>query len=189
MTGNAFSLPITYVYGQNTIEVTAIDLATNRSTAKRTVTFDNVNPSLAVTNPAQDLATNQASIALTGTVDDLTSTTVAVTVDGTTYTPAVTNGAIPAAVHVHRAEDLRRRRDGHGRRGEPDHGPAKHHLRHNAPKCFPESRDHPDEPAKPDLERDHGGQRDHKRHLLERHARPDRLPDGHDVADDSLRHD
>ncbi len=89
-----FSLPITLATNtNNTIFVYATDLAGNPSSAKRTVTHDNVSPALAVTNPAQDITTNQASILLQGTVADLTITMVTITNDGNTYTPAVTNGA------------------------------------------------------------------------------------------------
>ena len=93
VTGNSFSLPIMLVYGQNTIVVNATDLATNSGTASRTVTFDNVGPALAVTNPAQDIATNQSSIMLQGTVNDLlTGATVTISFDGTTYTPVLSSG-------------------------------------------------------------------------------------------------
>ena len=92
MTGNSFSLPVTLIYGQNTIEVTATDLAGNTGTSKRTVTLDNVNPVLAVTSPAQDISINQSNIALHGTVADITGTTVTVDLDGITSTPTVTAG-------------------------------------------------------------------------------------------------
>jgi len=44
--GALFSLTIKPVYGINTIEITATDLAGNTSTMKRTVTYDDQNPSL-----------------------------------------------------------------------------------------------------------------------------------------------
>lgn len=91
--GNDFSLlQITLVYGMNTIEVTATDLAGNISAAKRTVTFDNQNPSLSVTDPAQDTMTNQANMTIKGKTADLTAVTVTVTMDGNIYTPVVTGG-------------------------------------------------------------------------------------------------
>lgn len=92
MTGNFFSLPVTLVYGQNTIQATATDQAGNIGTAKRTVTLDNVNPALAITNPAQDIATNESSITLQGTVADLTGVAVTISFDGTVYAPSVTAG-------------------------------------------------------------------------------------------------
>lgn len=92
MDGTNFSLPITPDYGINTIEVTATDLAGNTSTAKRTVTFDDRNPSLSVTNPAQDIKTNQANMGIKGEVSDITAVTVTLTMDGNTYTPVVTDG-------------------------------------------------------------------------------------------------
>jgi hypothetical protein len=92
MTGNSFSLPVTLSYNMNTIEVTATDAATNKGTAIRTVTLDNVNPALAVTSPAQDISVNQSSIVLQGTVSDITAVTVTIAFEGTTYTPTITNG-------------------------------------------------------------------------------------------------
>ncbi len=61
-------------------------------TAKRTVTFDDQNPSLSVTDPAQDTKTNQANMTIKGETADLTAVTVTVTMDGNIYTPAVTGG-------------------------------------------------------------------------------------------------
>jgi Tol biopolymer transport system component len=92
MTGNSFSLPVGLSYGLNTIEVTATDLATNSSTAKRTVIFDAVSPSVSITSPAEDMTTNQPSVLLQGSVADLTGTTVTITLDGTDSTPSLTNG-------------------------------------------------------------------------------------------------
>jgi hypothetical protein len=66
MSGNDFTLNVPLIYGLNTIEVTARDLATNQSTLKRTVTSDDQNPSLSITAPAQDIRTNQGSILLKG---------------------------------------------------------------------------------------------------------------------------
>lgn len=92
MTGSAFSLPVALPFGQNTIQVTATDRAGNVGMVKRTVTFDNANPTIAVTYPAEDITTNQTSITLEGTVADLTGTTVTVTYDGTESAPPVENG-------------------------------------------------------------------------------------------------
>jgi len=89
ITDSTFSFPIAYEYGQNTIEITAIDLAGNIGTVKRTVTFDNISPAMAITTPAQDITTNQAGILLKGTVADLTITEVTITCDGITSTPTV----------------------------------------------------------------------------------------------------
>jgi len=90
--GNTWNVTAMLVYGQNTVEVLATDRAGNTTTDKRTVTYDNINPTLAVTNPAQDMVTNLSSITLEGTVTDLTSPTVTVMLDGATYTPVATNG-------------------------------------------------------------------------------------------------
>lgn len=93
MTGNSFSLPVVLAYGQNTVLVTATDLAGNFGTIKRTVTLDNVNPTVAITSPAQDITTNKTGLTFTGTVDDLTGVSVTVTIDGAIYAPEVANGA------------------------------------------------------------------------------------------------
>jgi len=79
--GNAFSLPVDLPYGQNTVLVTATDLAGNVSSVKRTVIFDNVKPTLAITNPAQDITTNQPGLLLQGTVADLTNIKMSIAVD------------------------------------------------------------------------------------------------------------
>ncbi|MDH4163772.1 MAG: FG-GAP-like repeat-containing protein [Nitrospirota bacterium] len=79
MAGNSFTATVNLVSGINTIDVTATDLAGNTSTAKRTVTFDNISPSLAITSPGQDTSTNQAAIIVGGTMDDSSGVTVVVT--------------------------------------------------------------------------------------------------------------
>ncbi len=98
MNGTDFSLSVALVYGINTIEVTATDLAGNTSTAKRTVTFDDRNPSLSVTEPAQDIKTNQSNVIIKGEVADLTVVTATVTMDGNIYTPAIADGKFQQAL-------------------------------------------------------------------------------------------
>ena len=94
VTGTTFSSDLTLVSGLNTIVVTATDQAGNTATAKRTVVYDDQSPSLAITDPTQDISTNQQSITLKGTVSDaLTAVTVTITKDGEVYTPTLTNGA------------------------------------------------------------------------------------------------
>lgn len=98
MNGNSFSLTVTPVYGINTIEVTATDLADNTSTAKRTLTFDDRNPSLSITDPSQDIKTDHADMTVKGATADLTAVTASITIDGNTYAPAVTNGTFEQPV-------------------------------------------------------------------------------------------
>ena len=91
--GLNFSATVNLAAGINTIDITATDLAGNITTAKRTVTSDTNAPSLAVTQPAQDIATTQDSITISGTVADaLTAVILTVSVDGQNYTPAITDG-------------------------------------------------------------------------------------------------
>ncbi|MEK9137674.1 MAG: chitobiase/beta-hexosaminidase C-terminal domain-containing protein, partial [Bacteroidota bacterium] len=80
--GNTFTLDIALASGVNTIEATATDTAGNTSTQKRTVTYDDAKPSLAITDPSQDIWTNQGSVTIRGTVSDaLTTVLVSVMVD------------------------------------------------------------------------------------------------------------
>ncbi|MDO9309629.1 MAG: CARDB domain-containing protein, partial [Deltaproteobacteria bacterium] len=91
--GDAFEANLTPVYGSNTIEVVAVDLAANKGTEKRTVTFDDQKPSLAITEPGQDIRTNRDVLILKGTVaDTLTPVSVSIEMDGVIYTPALMDG-------------------------------------------------------------------------------------------------
>lgn len=92
MTGNSFSFSVTPVYGINTIEVSATDLAGNVSTEKRTLTFDDQNPSLSITYPAQDVKTNRADMVIKGEISDLTAVSITITMVGATYSPPVIEG-------------------------------------------------------------------------------------------------
>ena len=56
--------------GLNTVDIVAIDLAGNTSSLKRTVTLDTSKPLVAITSPAQDLATNALSMAIQATASD-----------------------------------------------------------------------------------------------------------------------
>lgn len=94
-----FSSSASLTYGTNTIEVEASDLALNTATAKRTVTYDNLAPSLSVTQPPHDITTSQTSMDVQGSVSDLTITTVTMTVDGgAPETLAVTDGQFTKTV-------------------------------------------------------------------------------------------
>jgi hypothetical protein len=91
--GNAFNGVVYLVPGINTITITAIDQAGNSSSSKRTITYDNDKPTLAVTEPVQDLTTTEPTITLSGSVaDTLSDVTVSVTMAGQSHTPAIANG-------------------------------------------------------------------------------------------------
>ncbi|MDR3578684.1 MAG: Ig-like domain-containing protein [Oryzomonas sp.] len=80
---NGFTVQVPLAAGTNTITITATDQAGNFTTAKRTVLYDTVNPTIQITEPPQDLVTNQANYLVQGTVSDpQTSVTVVVSVDG-----------------------------------------------------------------------------------------------------------
>lgn len=99
MTGSVFTAPLVLTPGYNTIEVTATDLANNRNTLKRTVVYDDQNPSLAVTIPALDIRTNLGGLTIRGTVSDpYTAVSVTITMDGQTFYPPVVNGQFEQAV-------------------------------------------------------------------------------------------
>lgn len=94
LTGTAFTRDVTLAPGINTINITATDAAANSTSVKRTVTFDNANPSLTVTDPPQDITISQNTITLSGTASDpFSSVTLSVAVDGLAFAPALTQGA------------------------------------------------------------------------------------------------
>jgi len=100
LNGSDFSYSANLSPGTNTIEVTATDLAKNVSSAKRTVVYDNLSPSLAITVPSQDITTSQNSITLKGTVtDSLTDVTMTVVVDGASFNPPVVNGTFEQKIN------------------------------------------------------------------------------------------
>jgi hypothetical protein len=72
MTGTGFTATVNLVSGINTINITAIDLAGNTTSAKRTVTYSAPASqlTLAVTNPPQDVTTHYPSMTIRGTVKD-----------------------------------------------------------------------------------------------------------------------
>lgn len=88
--------PVTLTSGINTLEVVATSGAKS-SSMKRSVIYDPSLPVLAITSPAQDIATNQPNMNITGTVSDAGSAvTLAATVNGAVVTPApvaTNNGA------------------------------------------------------------------------------------------------
>lgn len=100
MNGGAFTATVILEPGYNTIEITAADLAGNRSTLKRTVVFDDQVPSLAVTVPSQDIRTNQRSLTIKGTVsDDLSAVGVTISKDNEIFTPPVIDGTFEQTVN------------------------------------------------------------------------------------------
>ena len=99
MNGLDFSANLNLVPGINTIRVIATDAAGNKSYVKRTVIYDDQIPTLAITNPNQDISTDQSGLTISGIAfDPYTVVTVSITMDGQTYTPAVVNGQFEQAV-------------------------------------------------------------------------------------------
>jgi len=92
--GSSFSVSLNLAAGINTISVTATDQAGNSATEKRTITSDTGKPTLAVTEPPQDMTSTQPTLMLSGMVSDNSSpVTVTITMDGLVFTPQVLNGA------------------------------------------------------------------------------------------------
>lgn len=99
MDGAGFITSDSLIPGINTIEVTATDLAGNTSSQKRTVIYDDQKPSLAVTDPPQDIRTNQSGLILKGTASDpYTQVGVTVTMEGQSHTPQVVNDSFQQAL-------------------------------------------------------------------------------------------
>jgi hypothetical protein len=93
ITGSNYSATVNLTSGLNTVTITATDLAGNTSSAVRTLTYDNSNPSLAITEPNQDITTTQSALTISGTVSDtITNTTVTISFNNQTYTPVINNG-------------------------------------------------------------------------------------------------
>lgn len=100
MDGGSFSATLVLEPGYNTIEITAVDLAGNRTSSKRTLVFDDQVPSLAVTTPNQDTRTNQRSLTIKGTVHDaLTAVGVTINKDDEIFTPPVIDGTFEQMVN------------------------------------------------------------------------------------------
>jgi len=93
--GTGFSATVNLEPGVNTIVISATDLSSNTSSAKRTVIYDSSALTLAVTDPNQDITTTQPSLVLTGAVADASGkVTLQSTKNGVAFaSPAATNGA------------------------------------------------------------------------------------------------
>ncbi len=93
ITANAFSADLNLFPDLNTITITATDLVGNSTSTARSVTYDNTNPSLAITSPNQDITTPNSSITISGTVSDtITTPTVSISFNNQTYRPGISGG-------------------------------------------------------------------------------------------------
>jgi hypothetical protein len=79
-----WSAVVDLLAGVNTVEVVATDLYGNSSSEKRSITFDNVKPSLAITSPAQDVAVNAPNTSISGVVTGVSAVALEYTVNGNT---------------------------------------------------------------------------------------------------------
>ncbi|QEM66802.1 hypothetical protein FO488_00585 [Geobacter sp. FeAm09] len=96
ISGGAYSTSVSLAAGLNTISIVATAPG-GTTTAKRTVSYDSSRSSLAVTFPKRDIATTQTGITLLGTVSsDVTAVTI--TMNGQTYTPAISSSSFQQAL-------------------------------------------------------------------------------------------
>jgi hypothetical protein len=103
--GSNFTTTVNLVPGVNTLVITATDLAGNSSNAKRTVTYEGGNLTLAVTYPSQDITTSRSTLLLKGTIADaLSKVSVKVTMNGKTYTPRVIDGTFAQKLTFYKAK-------------------------------------------------------------------------------------
>ena len=107
--GTNFTCSVNPALGLNSISVDAVDLTLNHGNAHRSVTYDPNKPSVAITNPPQDIITALKScVSIEGTVSDALTQVVSpltLTVKDAltaqvvqTYHPVITNGAFKQAV-------------------------------------------------------------------------------------------
>ncbi|MCM2264438.1 MAG: hypothetical protein NDI73_04505, partial [Desulfuromonadales bacterium] len=93
LSGNTFTVSVYLQPGLNTIAIQSVDPAGSISSAKRTVLYDNGNPTVAITEPAQDKIVSDRAIMIKGSVADSQSkVTVKLTMDGRVYNPVVVEG-------------------------------------------------------------------------------------------------
>ncbi|NVO00234.1 MAG: chitobiase/beta-hexosaminidase C-terminal domain-containing protein, partial [Geobacteraceae bacterium] len=102
MDGNNFSAMLTLLPGAvaNTILVTATNQSGLSSSIKRSVYYDDHVPALAITEPGQDLRTNQAKMVIRGTASDPYGFGVDVSIDmnGQKFTPPLIDGRFEQSV-------------------------------------------------------------------------------------------
>jgi hypothetical protein len=93
LSGNVFTLSVYLESGLNTIAIQSVDLDGSTSSAKRTVLYDNGNPTVAITEPDEDKIVSDRTLMIKGMVaDTLSKVTVKLTADGKTYNPVVREG-------------------------------------------------------------------------------------------------
>ena len=115
LSGNVFTANVYLRRGINTIDIKSVDAAGNISNAKRTVLYDNGNPTVAITEPDEDKIVSDRTLMIKGKVaDNLSRVTVELTMDGKVYRPVVREGKFAAKGHLHHAETVHHRRDGDG---------------------------------------------------------------------------
>jgi hypothetical protein len=95
VTDTAFSITVNLSPGSNAIVITATSLLGKTASASRTVFSDSQAPSLAITDPSQDITTSENNHTIRGTVADaLSSVTLTIEVDSVPLanSPAAVNG-------------------------------------------------------------------------------------------------
>jgi hypothetical protein len=98
--GTNFLVTLNLAAGMNALDITATNQAGISCSAKRSVMSGTTGPTLAVSDPDQDIATTAGSIIISGTVTDaVTSAAISIAANGQTYAPAVAaNGSFSQAI-------------------------------------------------------------------------------------------
>jgi uncharacterized delta-60 repeat protein len=114
MSGDSFSASGYLQEGVNTVEVTA-ELSGRSATLKRTVTLSYGKPYVAITEPPQDVRTEQQILTLAGVAGSTGGeATLALEVDGASLPVALQGGAFRKEIALHEGENRIRARAGDG---------------------------------------------------------------------------
>jgi hypothetical protein len=102
MNGNSFTSSVKLQQGLNTVDITAADLAGNSTSAKRTIIYDPLKPSLTVTSPATDVTVHDGSVIISGTADGTISAIddLVITADGKEYHPPLSGGSFSQQISL-----------------------------------------------------------------------------------------
>ncbi|MDD2736637.1 MAG: hypothetical protein PHF56_22120 [Desulfuromonadaceae bacterium] len=98
--GTDFLVTLNLTAGLNALDITVTTQAGIICGAKRSITSGTTGPTLAVSDPDQDIATTAGSIIISGAVTDaVTNATISITANGQTYEPAVAaNGSFSQTI-------------------------------------------------------------------------------------------
>ncbi|MHB8708912.1 MAG: hypothetical protein ACYC9I_08555 [Desulfuromonadales bacterium] len=99
LSGNVFTASVYLTEGLNTIAIQSVDPTGTISNAKRTVMFDNSNPTIAITEPDEDKIVSNQTLEIKGRVADIQSkVTVKLTMGDKVYNPVIREGRFEQSV-------------------------------------------------------------------------------------------